>query len=143
MKKNFLFFLSNGLITPYYVSQMALTGHISIVMCLTALVSGVSALYLSKFSNKIHIGIFIATASLGILLMPYLIGQILYGVSVIITCLLINIKTSKDKNTELSFGKLTFYTEIAYAISLLVGGVISTTVSIPVAIGLMIAFVVV
>lgn len=145
MSKNLLFFLSTGIVTPLYLLSLARSGNLSLVLGIDLVIGGVLSLYLGKLSDKTGVRkLFLATiplAILSVLLVDYLPFQILYGVSLSTIGLFVNIQTSKrDGNVGKNFGTLTFYTQIATAFSILLGGILPTDIVSYIYAGLMMAF---
>lgn len=125
--KNFIYFFATGLLTPLYLSSLSDSGHLSIVLSIDFTIAAFASLYLGKLSDKIGTQklfyLFIPISIFSAFFLNFLVTQIIYGVSLSIPGLLINIETSKQKNTQgVNFGTLTFYIQLATALSILLGG---------------------
>jgi len=129
MFKNFLFYFGTGLLTPYFYSQLV-EGEISIVLSVIALILGFVSLYIGKLADKVGVKILfyisVPISMISASLLHFFIAQIIYGVSIGIIFLLINIDTSNRKEESgAKFGKLYFFIQMASALSIFLGGIIS------------------
>ena len=93
MFKNFLFYFGTGLLTPYFYSQLV-EGEISIVLSVIALILGFVSLYIGKLADKVGVKILfyisVPISMISASLLHFFIAQIIYGVSIGIIFLLIN-----------------------------------------------------
>lgn len=143
MKKNILFFLANGIVTPFYIEQMSHTGYLPVVLACTGLFSGLASLYVGKLSDAVGTRNLLMPAILinvlSLAFMSTLAGQFMYGITATSIGLLINIETSERKESSgKKFGRLTFYIAMSNFVSILLGGYLSYW-SVPIAVTLLCA----
>ena len=142
---NSLFFLSIGIITSYYYKSLAFGGNIAYVLAAIAVATAFASLYLGRLADKNGTHkltlLFIPISAIAIFFMQTFVGQIIFALSSTLITLLIEISTSNlhGKSGD-KFGKLSFYVQMSYAVSILVGGFISDRTAIIISIGLLVLF---
>ena len=129
MLKSFLFYFGTGLLTPYFLSLLV-KGNVSIVLSVVAVAIGFVSLYIGKLADKVGVKkLFFISVPISILaafFLHYFATQIVYGISIAVIGLLIDIETSnRSESSGKKFGRLSFYIQMASAFSLALGGVVS------------------
>jgi hypothetical protein len=124
MKKYFLFYIATGLVAPLWYIKVT-QNNLNINLAIMAMFSAFALLLIGRIDNKNLLIYSLLSLSISIIFLDNIIGAILYNIFAVISLSLIQARVAKEKGTsEKNFSHLNFYSQIAFAVSLIVGAYI-------------------